>query len=117
MITKNREIIKKEKQTIQAINPNNQDKNNPNVTETLADINIKINNLNIDNNLNNTNIFNNSSFNSSENMKRVKFSDSYNDYDMNNLNYKSALEINKRSFFQLYLSLMKIKQPIYYTFF
>ena len=50
-------------------------------------------------------------------MKRVKFSDSYNDYDMNNLNYESALEIDKRSFFQLYLSLMKVKQPIYYTFF
>ena len=93
MIANKREIIKKENQTIKTINPNNQDKNNPNITETLADINIKINNLNIQNNLNNTNIFNNSSFKSSENIIKVKFSDPYNDYEMRTLKEKDYANV------------------------
>ena len=113
MITKKREMIQKGNQTEATFDINNKDKNNANNTNTLDNLN----NNNIQNNLNNTNIFNNSSFKSSENIIKVKFSDPYDDYDMNDLNYESALEIDKRSFFQLYLSLMKVKQPIYYTFF
>ena len=41
----------------------------------------------------------------------------YNDFEMNNLDYKTALDIDKRTFFQSYVSLIKTKQPIYYTFF
>ena len=35
---------------------------------------------------------------------------------MNNLNYNTSLDIDKRTFCQIYISLIKTKQPIYYTF-
>ena len=41
----------------------------------------------------------------------------FNDYELNSLNFKDALEIDKRSYSQYYISLLKTKQQIIFTFF
>ena len=41
----------------------------------------------------------------------------YNDYELNFLTYKEALKIDKRNYFQYYISLIKRKQIIIFTFF
>ena len=41
----------------------------------------------------------------------------YNDFELNTLNYKEALKYDKRTYFQYYWSLLKIKQIIIFTFF
>ena len=41
----------------------------------------------------------------------------YNDYEMNSLRYEEALKIDNRTFFQYYLSLLKRKVIILFTFF
>ena len=41
----------------------------------------------------------------------------YNDEELNNLTYKSALIYDKRSYLQYYISLLKIKHPLIFTFF
>jgi hypothetical protein len=41
----------------------------------------------------------------------------YNDYEMNSFDYKEALKIDNRTFFQYYLSLLKRKIIILFTFF
>ena len=41
----------------------------------------------------------------------------YNDYELNTLIYKEAIKIDKRSYIQYYLSLIKRKQLIIFTFF
>ena len=41
----------------------------------------------------------------------------YNDYEMNSLSYEEALKIDNRTFFQYYLSLLKRKIIILFTFF
>ena len=40
-----------------------------------------------------------------------------NDYEMNNLSYKKALELDKRTYFQYYISLLKTKHIFIFTFF
>ena len=40
-----------------------------------------------------------------------------NDYEMNNLSYKEALELDKRNYFQYYFSLLRTKQIVIFTFF
>ena len=40
----------------------------------------------------------------------------YNDYELNSLDYKDALEIDKRTYLQYYISLLKTKQQIIFTF-
>jgi len=40
-----------------------------------------------------------------------------NDYEMNNLSYKKALKLDKRTFFQYYLSLLKTNHLLIFTFF
>ena len=40
-----------------------------------------------------------------------------NDYEMNNLSYKEALELDKRTYFQYYFSLLKTKHIFIFTFF
>ena len=49
------------------------------------------------------------------NQKMNKFV-SLNDYELNTLKYEDALEIDKRSYFQYYYSLLKIKQLILFVF-
>ena len=41
----------------------------------------------------------------------------YNDFELNSLNYKDALEIDKRTCNQYYLSLLRVKHPIIFTFY
>ena len=41
----------------------------------------------------------------------------YNDYEINSLNYKEAIVIDKRNYFQYYLSLLRRKHIIIFTFF
>ena len=69
-------------------------------------INVKGNNLNKINNIN-----------SSETNINKDSLETYNDFEMNELDYESALKNEKRSFLEMYVSYIKIKQPIYYTFF
>jgi len=40
----------------------------------------------------------------------------YNDFELNSLNYKQALEIDKRTYLQYYISLLKTKHPIIFSF-
>ena len=40
----------------------------------------------------------------------------YNDFELNSLNYKDALEIDKRTYFEYYISLLKTKHPIIFSF-
>ena len=40
----------------------------------------------------------------------------YSDYEINSLTYKEALEYDKRTFFQYYISLLKRKHPIIFSF-
>ena len=42
---------------------------------------------------------------------------SYNDYEMNELNYKNALKLDRRSFCQYYLSLLRTKHILIFSFF
>ena len=51
--------------------------------------------------------------NKSINYKLIKYIDS----EINMLNYKEALKIDKRNYFQLYLSLIKLKHPIIFAFY
>ena len=45
-----------------------------------------------------------------------KYTD-YNDFELNTMNYKDALIIDKRTFVQYYLSLIKTKHPIIFSFY
>ena len=48
---------------------------------------------------------------------RKKSIEKYNDYELNSLNFNQALEIDKRNFFQFYLSLLRTKHLLISTFF
>ena len=50
-------------------------------------------------------------------VKIKKTSKKYNDYELNELNYKEALKKDRRTFFQLYLSLLKTKHILIFSFF
>ena len=41
----------------------------------------------------------------------------YNDYELNDLSYKEALKIDKRTYFHYYFSLLKIKHLLIFTFY
>ena len=47
----------------------------------------------------------------------INNSDGYIDYEINSFSYKEALEKDNRSFFQYYLSLIKTKHPLIYSFY
>ena len=42
---------------------------------------------------------------------------SYNDYELNQLNYKDALKIDKRKFLELYISLLRTNHILIFSFF
>ena len=67
-------------------------------------------NSNIDLILSNKNIIHKNKISNNEIIK-------YNDYEINDLNYENALEIDKRTYFQYYFSLIKRKQILIFTFF
>ena len=50
-------------------------------------------------------------------LNKVKKIMYYNDEELNNLPYNSALKIDKRNYCKYYLSLLKTKHPIFFTFF
>ena len=68
-----------------------------------------------------SNIFkkNNSKISSKEIPFKPKFYNMsyYNDFELNTMNYKEALEIDKRTYIQYYKSLLVTKHPIIFTFF
>ena len=41
----------------------------------------------------------------------------YNDYELNSLDYNKALKIDKRTYLEFYISLIKIKQKLIFTFY
>ena len=47
----------------------------------------------------------------------IKNQINYNDYELNNLSYKRALELDKRTYFQYYFSLLKMKHILIFTFY
>ena len=49
--------------------------------------------------------------------KKIKSMEYYNDTELNNLDYKDALEIDKRTYFKYYISLIKKKQLLIFTFY
>ena len=66
-------------------------------------------------------------FNNSENIKIVNIYKNnkiskqsaiqYNDFELNTFSYMQAIQFDKRSFFEYYLSLLKTKHPIVFSFF
>ena len=70
--------------------------------------------VNSDSSINN-NISNNID-NKQEQRKKNKIEVEYFDYEFNNMSYKEALEYDKRTFFQYYISLLKIKHILLFTF-
>ena len=50
-------------------------------------------------------------------LKQVKATMNYNDEELNDLEYGSALKIDKRKYCAYYYSLLKTKHPIFFTFF
>ena len=59
------------------------------------------------------NTLNNSNKNEEEEKEKI----SYTDYEMNILEYKKALKIDKRTYIQYYLSLLKTNHLLFFTFF
>ena len=55
--------------------------------------------------------------NTDEILKKVKKIMAYNDEELNNLSYESALKLDKRNYCQYYISLLKTKHAIMLTFF
>ena len=51
--------------------------------------------------------------NNKDEMEKYK---SYNDYELNTISFEEALEIDKRTFFQFYFSLIKLKHILIFTF-
>ena len=74
---------------------------------------ININTYTQDNNISNNN--------NNKNEQNILINNSkiinYNDYELNNLSYKEALKIDKRSYLQYYFSLLKIKHILIFTFY
>ena len=48
--------------------------------------------------------------------KQLNTSPNYNDYEYNSLSYQEATKLDKRSFIGYYFSLIKVKQPIIFSF-
>ena len=52
-----------------------------------------------------------------EKLNEINSRNEFNDYELNSLNYKDALEIDNRTFSQYYISLIRTKQLIIFTFY
>ena len=55
--------------------------------------------------------------NNNENKEQIKDVKELNDYELNSLDYKDAIEIDKRTYLQYYCSLMKTKHLLIFTFY
>ena len=106
----------------ETIDKNNKEKVEKN--EILKISNNRINNpILIDSNNNNSKSFsklelqkNNNLNNLENNSQNKEKSISFNDYELNSLAYKQALQYDKRSFFQYYISLLRTKHPLLFSF-
>ena len=112
----NQKTNKKEKQIKFKNNPPKNKKKQVNILKTSNEIE---KNLNSKNELNNpANIIkdiNKSILNFDKvNIKEIIIN--YNDYELNNLPYKEAKKLDKRTYFQYYFSLLKMKHLIVFTF-
>ena len=118
MMSQNPEKMKQEnRQNI--IVPNNiniYSKDNNQKNEIISN-NSNNNNTNSVKRINISNNSNNEDYSPHKSGLKVKSEKSYNDFELNNLEYINALEKDKRTFLQSYISLIKTKQLIYYTFF
>ena len=47
----------------------------------------------------------------------IKKNIDYNDYELNNLKYKEALKLDKRNYINFYLSLLRTKHALIFTFY
>ena len=108
------EETSKGKTSFVGLNNNKKDKIKKLNVESLKDTTKKQtqNNNNTKKNINNKKKKNNN-INNNYNLTKAKF----NDYEMNNLNYKQAIIIDKRSYYQYYLSLLKRKHILIFTFY
>ena len=61
------------------------------------------------------NIENNNHLN--KNNTIIKNYEKYNDYEINSLSYAEALEIDERNFWQLYISQLRAKHPLKFSFY
>ena len=55
--------------------------------------------------------------NNIEDNNKNKTAMNYNDYELNSLDYKEALKIDKRTYLQYYLSLLRMKHILIFTFY
>ena len=63
------------------------------------------------------NMNNNFNINSKNNKTKINnINKSYNDFELNTLSYKEALEVDKRTYFQYYISLLRTKHVFIFTF-
>ena len=92
----NTTLIKMKNKSINLINNNN-------------DIKIIENKSKVENNKNIRNIL-------IKNNNRKIYRISFNDYEMNNLDYQDALKFDKRAYFEYYLSLLKTKHMLLFSF-
>ena len=99
---------------------------NNNLNETNKDLKVKdITNPNDISNINNTNVINiknnmknpNLTSSSESQINNAGYTKPFNDFEMNNLKYEHAVKIDKRTFCQMYMSFIRTKQPICFTFF
>ncbi len=65
--------------------------------------------------LNNSNILNKKM--TKKNTKKINIINNYNDYEINNLPYNEALEIDRRTYVLCYLSLLKTKHLLIFSFY
>ena len=84
--------------------------------------NIKIKNIQITNNINSKNKDNNDNSLSAMNINKDKLDNNKviiknNDFELNNFTYIEALKLDKRLYSQYYLSLLKYKQLLIFTFY
>ena len=68
-------------------------------------------------NHNNTSIIENILNKNTESNGKINTIIKYNDFELNNLIYEEALKIDKRNYYQYYISLIKSKHDIIFTFF
>ena len=115
IIKRNQKFIKR---YINNIETNGEDKN-VNFSSNLEinninNLNKKGKNINSAKSILNNNILSN---NNKQNLNNNSNTIIYNDYELNSLEYKEALLIDKRSYIQYYFSLLRLKQILIFTFY
>ena len=102
----------------------NKDEKSNNEISSKSHTKLVLKNLELFNNIKDIKTHNNSNwYNGIKNQQNIIavnnnsiYTNNINDYEMNNLNYKDALIIDKRNYFQYYFSLLKMNHIIIFTF-